>query len=101
MNALVEHFAATGDLRAAAPLLFHAEAAAVAVASADEHHRAKNPGIEDLAGLEERRVKSVIEADLDDDTGLPGGCENRFQLGGISRCGFFDQHVLSRFYRGQ
>ena len=70
VDALVEHFAAAGDGGVAAPFLLHAEPAAVAVAAADEHERADAAGVDDLAGLAQRGMEAVVEADFHDDARL-------------------------------
>ncbi len=95
MDALVEHFASAGDLRVAAPFLFHAQPATMAIAGADEHQRAEHAGIDNFASLEKRRMKTVIEPDLGDDAGLLRRRDDRLDLSGIVRCGLLHQHMLA------
>jgi len=90
-----EHFAAAGEGGVAAPFLFHAEPAAMAVPAADEHERAEGTAGDDLSGCKQGGVEAVVEADFDDDAagveGFAGRRRDRFQLAGIAGGGLFNQ----------
>ena len=66
MRALVDQLAAAGNFLVKAPLLLIADAAAMAVAAANEHQRPDRALVGQLLGAHDRGMEAVIEADLDD-----------------------------------
>src|SRR5581483_5473706 len=86
---------AAGSLRVGAPFLLVAESSAVTVAPANEQEFAQRPFIDELAGLAERAVVAVIEADADERAAPPGGGGDGRQLGGSSARGLLDKDVAT------
>ena len=66
MRALIDQFAAAGNLRLETPLFLVADAAAMAVAAANEQQGADAALIGKRLGARDRGMEAVIEADLDD-----------------------------------
>ena len=84
------------DLGVGAPLPVVAEAAAVAVAAADEHQRPERARVDELARLLERGMIAVVEADADADARAfrPRRSRGRSFVDGARRR-LLDQDVLA------
>ena len=96
MDALVDQFAAAGELRVGAPFAVVADAPAVAVARADEHQRAERAGVDEFARLLQRRMEAVIVADPDERPVIcVGGAGGRSISADGNGGGFFDEDVLA------
>ena len=95
MNALVDEFAASGDLGISAPFALVPGTAAVAIPAADKHQVAEGAGIENLASLPKGSMIAVIKADADPDAGSTGGCGDCIELGGAAGARLLDQDVLA------
>jgi len=72
VHALVQQFPAAGNGLVGAPLFVVADAAAVAVAPANEHQIAHNAAVYYLARLQHSRVAAQVEPDFDLFPGLAG-----------------------------
>ena len=101
VDALVNEFAAAGELGVGAPFFFVAEAAALAVASAHKHHGAERAAAEDFQRLEGGGMVAVVVADAHEGAGLLGGGGEFSEFGHADGGGFFDEDVLAVFHGGE
>ena len=76
----IDQFAAAGDFGVEAPLLLVAEAAAMAVAAANEQERTDRALVDQRLGARDRRMEAVIESDLGDDAAPPRRLGDRTHL---------------------
>src|SRR5215467_1299039 len=77
VDTLIDEFTAAGNLGIGAPFAFVAEAAAMAVAAADEHQFAESARVAECASLPEGPVIAVVEADADERATAAGGFNDR------------------------
>ena len=101
VNALINQLAAAGKLRIGAPLLFVADAAALAVTSAHKHHRTEHAAVENIQRLQARRMIAMIVADADQCAGFFRGGIKLVEFGDADAGGFFDENVFAVFHRRQ
>ena len=95
VHALIDQFAAAGLLRVRAPLLLVADAAAVAVAAAHEHQVAERACVEQLAGLAERGMIAMVEADAHEPATSSGRFDQRIELAQRAAGRLLDEDVLA------
>src|SRR5664280_3274710 len=95
MHALVNQLAAAGQLRIGAPLPVITRAAAMSVASTNEHERSDRPGIDQFAGLLQRRMETVIITETNAHAGPGGGILHLPQLGRGETAGLFHKDVFA------
>ncbi len=88
MRALVDQFATAGNFLVKTPLVFIADAAAMAVAAANEQQRTDRALVGELFGARDRGMEAMIEPDLDDPLVFAGSREQRRDLGRRRPAGF-------------
>src|SRR5262249_37278642 len=95
MNALVDQFSATRELRIRAPLPIISDAAAVPVTPANEHHRPEHTAPENVCRLETSRVIAVVVTNADKKTLFSCECIEFIQLLRIDGARLLDKDMFA------
>ena len=96
MRALIDQLSAARFFRDGAPFPVVADAPAVAIPPADEHHLAERARFENLPRLTKRAMKAVIESDAHQRARSRRRIRHRIEFGCAPRTRLLDQHVLAR-----
>ncbi len=101
MHALVDEFAASGELGVGAPFAVIALAPAVPIATADEHQGTELVRVNQFARFLQRRMVAMVIADAH-----PQGLVLRLrlkdaELPGVQRAWLLNQHMLAGLHRRQ
>ena len=101
MDALVDQFAAAGQLRIGPPFAVVTDAAALAVAGAEEHERSEFAAADDLHKLEARGMVAVVVAHADERAGGLRGFFDLLQFADADRGRLFHEDVFACAHGGQ
>jgi len=100
MYALVEELAAAGKVGIRAPFFVVTWTAAVAVDRAEEHEGTDGATLAQLVRAPDGGMVAVVEAGLQDHSGLPGCFNHRLCLLDVAAQWFLTEHVLPCLTRG-